>query len=305
VESSVHRNVRLIDALDSGPVKIRRLCLGLLALLPALHAQHALIVNEYGTPQVVRAVRYQAPQIGEGDNLRSGRGQPYALSKAAIYRPGFLALRNMQVRTWHLEVVGSTARLNYELEIRADVTSDTDLKNCFLVLDIQSGKDKGIIYLEMPDLRSGQQEQLNYRFPVVEDLEAGRYRIYFFSDGPELLTSQMPPAYVEAQKRKTEEFLLHDQADRTVEVLRVVPPTYPPALLPGGSAGSAVIRCRIDASGKLIEATVARASDPAFGEAALAAVRQWQFGPAVKDHHYVATTVEVPFDFPAPAAAAK
>lgn len=305
MESSVHRRIRLIDALDSGLVKIRPLCLGLLALLPTLRAQHALIVNEHGTPQVVRAVRYQAPQIGEGDNLRSGRGQPYALSKAAIYQPGFLTLRNMQVRTWHLELVGSATRLNYELEILADVTSDTDLKNCFMVLDIQAGKGKGIIYLEMPDLQSGNEEHLNYRFPVVEGLEEGHYRIYFFSDGPELLTSRMPPAYVEAQKRKTEEFLLRDQADHTAAVLHVVPPTYPPALQSGGPAGSAIIRCRIDASGKLIAATVASASHPAFGEAALATVRQWQFGPAVKDHHYVAATVEVPFDFPAPAASAK
>jgi hypothetical protein len=73
-------------------VKIRLACLGLLALLPTLCAQHALIVNEHGAPQVVRAVRYQAPQIGEGNTLHSARGLPHALAKTAIYRPGFLTV---------------------------------------------------------------------------------------------------------------------------------------------------------------------------------------------------------------------
>jgi TonB family protein len=281
-------------------VKTGLACLCALVLLPAVRAQCSFVVLEHGKPQLVRAVRYEAPQIGLGATLQSARGLPRALAKAPIYGPGYLQVRNVQVRSWHLELVGTATRLNYELEIKADVTPDRDLNNCFLVLELDVGKEKGLVFAEMPNLRAGHEEHLGYRFPVVQGIEEGRYHIHFFSDGPELLTSQMPPTYVEAQKRKTEEFLLRDQPDRTVTVAHALAPAYPPDLQPAGSAGSATVRCHIDRGGKLVDASLVTASHRAFGEAALAAVRQWQFGPAVRNHHYTDATVDIPFEFPPP-----
>jgi TonB family protein len=60
-------------------------------------------------------------------------------------------------------------------------------------------------------------------------------------------------------------------------------PEYPPALAAAGVVGGAVLELNIDRDGKITQVTVLRASHPEFGQSAEAAVRNWVFGPAMKD----------------------
>jgi TonB family protein len=110
----------------------------------------------------------------------------------------------------------------------------------------------------------------------------------------------MDPAVIAEQRQKTEEFMLRGQPDHAVSASHMVIPIYPREMEPEKLAGSATVRCRIDASGKLVETRVVEATHPAFGEAALAAVRQWEFGAAVKNHHFVESNIEIPFNFKPP-----
>ena len=77
-------------------------------------------------------------------------------------------------------------------------------------------------------------------------------------------------------------------------------PDYPDALTDTGREGTAVISFTVDVDGTVKEASVKSADDPAFGEAALAALRQWTFEPAVREGKPVAVKVNQPFRFNAP-----
>ncbi len=77
-------------------------------------------------------------------------------------------------------------------------------------------------------------------------------------------------------------------------------PAYPleadPAVLATGAR--VVVRADIDAEGRVVSATIASSSKHlVFDEAALAAVREWTFWPAVRDGQAVASVVQVPVAF--------
>lgn len=84
------------------------------------------------------------------------------------------------------------------------------------------------------------------------------------------------------------------------EATRTVAPEHPPELLARKVAGEAEIECVVGVDGRVSEARVASASQPEFGEAALAAVKQWEFKPGRKDGNPVAMRVTIPIEFQVP-----
>jgi TonB family protein len=76
-----------------------------------------------------------------------------------------------------------------------------------------------------------------------------------------------------------------------------VAPEFPATLPSTVTQGSAVTRIIVDDHGAITAARVLKASDPAFGEAALAAVKQWQFSAGVDHGKYTAMCLDVPFQF--------
>lgn len=77
-------------------------------------------------------------------------------------------------------------------------------------------------------------------------------------------------------------------------------PGYPAALTDSGRSGSASIDIVVKADGTVGEASIKAADHEAFGEAALAVIRQWTFEPGTKDGVPVERRVTVPFRFTAP-----
>lgn len=76
------------------------------------------------------------------------------------------------------------------------------------------------------------------------------------------------------------------------------PPSYPPAALRRGDAGTVVLRVEVDATGRPFGvALVQRSGSRDLDRAATEAVRRWKFTPAVRDGQAVPGTIEVPFDF--------
>lgn len=94
----------------------------------------------------------------------------------------------------------------------------------------------------------------------------------------------------------------HGQNDAPVapEASKVVSPEHPPELFARKVSGEAQIECLVDAAGKVSEAKVLSASQPEFGEAALAAVKQWTFKPGRKDGKPAPMRVTIPFTFEVP-----
>jgi TonB family protein len=75
---------------------------------------------------------------------------------------------------------------------------------------------------------------------------------------------------------------------------------YPAALRKSLRAGQAVIQVTVSKAGLVVDAEAKSADDPAFAEAALAAVRQWTFAPATRDGIPSASSIDVPFVFTVP-----
>jgi len=77
--------------------------------------------------------------------------------------------------------------------------------------------------------------------------------------------------------------------------VETVQPNYPKDLLNEGMEGKAVIQAVVNKEGIPEECTIVEATEPAFGEAALEAARQWKFKPLEGDVD--TRRVNIPFEF--------
>lgn len=76
------------------------------------------------------------------------------------------------------------------------------------------------------------------------------------------------------------------------------PPKYPVAALRAGVEGMVLVRAEVGADGRPVEVGYARRSgDRDLDRAALSAVRNWRFQPALRNGKAVASVVQVPVDF--------
>jgi periplasmic protein TonB len=76
------------------------------------------------------------------------------------------------------------------------------------------------------------------------------------------------------------------------------PPTYPPTALRRGEQGSVMLRVSVSPDGRPVAVDLAQTSGyPILDTAALAAVRQWRFNPAIQAGRPVAANAEVPVRF--------
>jgi len=78
---------------------------------------------------------------------------------------------------------------------------------------------------------------------------------------------------------------------------RTVSPVHPPELMKRLVTGEALVSCLVGETGAVIEAKVESATHPEFGEAAVAAARQWEFTPGTIDGKPAPMRVRIPFDF--------
>lgn len=80
-------------------------------------------------------------------------------------------------------------------------------------------------------------------------------------------------------------------------LVRLAYPQYPPRARRRGREGQVVLLLRIDARGRLRDATITRSAGDDLDRAALAAVRRSRFGPAQRDGRTVVSSAELTVDF--------
>jgi TonB family protein len=81
------------------------------------------------------------------------------------------------------------------------------------------------------------------------------------------------------------------------EVKKQVAPTYPTILKEAGIEGKVLLKVLIDEQGFVAKAETVKCEHPAFAEAAITAVKQWVFTPAMKDGKPIKAEVTIPFMF--------
>jgi TonB family protein len=129
----------------------------------------------------------------------------------------------------------------------------------------------------------------------------GHYDLYLFSGGRELFQSMMPIGAMEFALNRMVHERIKDLQDSPCSPFVGPAPEYPKALYKKGIDGSATLSFAIDARGAVSEPVLVSATQPEFGEAAMAVIRLWRFLPRVKDGHPVSTRAEMPFAFTTPA----
>lgn len=77
-------------------------------------------------------------------------------------------------------------------------------------------------------------------------------------------------------------------------------PDYPDAALEEGIEGDLIARLQISSVGEVIAVNIVShqgAQDPRLDEAAIAALSEWRFSPAIRDGQAAASVVQVPVEF--------
>ena len=287
---------------DSQPPVRQALCALVLFIAAAtpLTAQHVLFADYDGKFLPVLRARQNAPIVKVNDKLVLATGRRFSLNKVKEYLPVFVAVRKVEVKTTYVDAIGKA--INNNFHFRASLETPYDLEDVFIVLELNMESAGKVLFLqEVGRLKSRDPKVVAVRIPTSGALGSGRYRFHLFAQGIEVLQSQIPA-------------LERDQAVDRMIAARLLPgpeadpqvfigpePEYPEALLKAKVAGRAVISVRIGANGGVFDPMLKSATEPAFGEAALQAVRLWRFLPRMKNGHPVETEASVPFDFTPPA----
>ncbi len=75
-------------------------------------------------------------------------------------------------------------------------------------------------------------------------------------------------------------------------------PKYPASMLRAGVGGTVVVLAEVDAQGNPVDVRIVeRSGERDLDRAALTAVKQWRFEPAMRNGKAIATSVKVPVDF--------
>ena len=279
------------------------LCLVLSGITGAsLRAQNALCVVRDGKTCVVEKVARDRVYIREGDKLISVRPIQSGLLPIKEYYPALVSVRDLNVKTSAVGIMGSSGTINNDFHFQATFESGYVLEQAFLVLELDMARGvKRIFHQEIGDLRPGKPKEVSAVVPLAEELGAGKFQLHIFSGGREVFNSLQPLEYREGMLTQMVMKRIEGVKAAAPQALIGPEPQFPAALRQNKVNGEALVAIRISRLGVVTDPEVVRASDPAFGEAALVAVRQWRFLPRVVDGQPVETTVNVPFAFEASA----
>jgi TonB family protein len=231
-------------------------------------------------------------------------GRRFALHKVDEYSPLFISVRELEVSTHYLDVNASA--MNHEFRLRARLESPYWVKDVFIVLELDTDSAGKVLFLyEVGDLEPRQSKLLSLVVPLSSGLGEGKYQVHLFSEGMEVLQSMIEPGHREAVLDRMTKKRIASVKDAEPKLYVGPQPEYPKALMKAKTSGQVVVSLRVGANGRVYDPVVKSATDPAFGEAALAAVRLWRFLPQVKNGRPVEAKVNVPLNFAPPEAAAK
>jgi TonB family protein len=271
------------------------------ALVSPLAAQNLLYVEHDDKPLLVRSARGTRPYVEVDGKLVAASGKRFALKKVDEYLPVFIAVRNVEVSTTYMGVADSADRLNHEFHFRARFETPYLLDDVFIVLDLDTeSAGKQLFLCEVGQLEPHDPKWVSVSVPLAYELGSGHFQFHIYTGGAEVLHSGIPFSEQTAVLDRMVAKRIVSVHDAGLRPFIGPAPEYPASLLKAKVEGQAVVSFRIGTNGRLLDPVVKKASDPAFGEAALAAVRLWRFLPQVKDGHPVETRAEMPFVFTPP-----
>jgi TonB family protein len=281
--------------------------LSLVAMPTTITAQHLLCVVNNGKLEVVRKAEGRTAFVQEGGKWVSYPNGPFALQPMAEYAPALVAVEHRKFGKGPRAVSDNGPLSNVILinagrfVFNANLDASRSLDNVVLLLVLSNHRDPDIFYLrEIGHLDAHEPKRVSIdEITQFKLLDVRLKEMYVFTDGQEVFSSRMP----KSERQHSLDAMIsrrvaaaHDGPPRALYVEDAI---YPPELKPK-IKGQAVISCRVNAAGKVVNPMIASATSPEFGPVALEAVRNWRFIPAVKDGKPADATVEVPVEFTPP-----
>jgi TonB family protein len=273
-----------------------------MALGVPLAAQNRLYIQEPdGNFHAVLKVSGVRPYITENGQPVAAKGQRLAMKKVDEYLPIFIAIRDKDSRPTNVSVDYANVPVNNGFHFSAKFESADLLKDVFIVLEMEiSNVGKKIFVYEIGQLDPRTPKSFSAELALGQYMGSGQVDVHLFVGGNEVFNSEQPAAY-------REEMLDRMIAKRIAAVQQAAPkpfygsaPAYPSALRNSGLKGEVVLSMRITPRGTVVDPVVESATEPLFGEAALAAVRQCRFLPRVQNGQAVETKINMPFTFELP-----
>jgi len=280
--------------------------LGLAALATPLAAQRLLCVEKDGKLGLVRRAEGNAAFVLEdGKWVRYEEGH-FVLEPTAEYLPVLITVRDRYFKKGASAISdkgAANARLVHEgrFVFTADLEAPCALDNVVLMLALVGDNNGKMLYLwGVGHLDAHRSKRVSIDETTLLPLRGIRLGgLHVFVDGKEALSSEIPDSKRAAALDRMVARRVAAVQDAEPQPLFAPEPVYP-AALQTKVKGRAVIGFRVDANGRVLEPAVATATDPAFGAAALEAIRQWRFVPRVKGGVAVESAAEMPFAFDPP-----
>ncbi|MBS0631680.1 MAG: energy transducer TonB [Verrucomicrobia bacterium] len=272
------------------------LCLSALGL--RLSAQEILLAQYKGRAVPVVQAHKNTALVRDGDELVPVMSPSFAFREGGEFLPTLVTVSKLDASTRGVEFLEGGGELNNEFLLRATFTTPYEIPAVYLVLQLHL--DGGMLSLfvqEIGDLHAGQPRRLDLSVPLSHPLGEGHYVMHLYSGGRELLHTAQPADFRERALDHLVAQRAAGQPDGPPKLLVGPAPEYPRSLRKTHPTGKAVVHCQIHKNGAVTDLAVTSATDPAFGEAALAAVRQWRFVPRIKGGEPVDTATEIPLNF--------
>ncbi len=222
----------------------------------------------------------------------------FALREVPEFAPFYVTVRNVSVRTTSNSTRNGEGQFNNDFHFNADFESDRRLADMFVVIALESEQAGMTLFLwGVGTLEPGRTKGVSIVVPMSTPIGSGRYTVHLFSGGAEVMQSMLPFGESEMAMNRMVASRIKDVKDAGPKFFFGPAPVYPPELKKANLKGQAIVSVRIGANGEVYDPLVKRATDPAFGDAALRAVRLWRFLPRVRDGYPVETKVDVPILF--------
>jgi len=285
--------------------------LGLAALAAPLAGQNLLYVENGDKLSLVRRAVESTPCVLEGGKWIEVLGDRFVLKQTEEYLPVLITVHNRYFKRGNRAITDSgPAGDEYEVNWRtgsgdqfafdADFESPFALDNVVLMLSLESKQGWNALYLwGIGHLDAHQSRYVSIAKTVPQKLREIHLVLHIFVDGKEALNTQIPAGKRSAALGRMVNSRISAVRDAELQPLLQEPPDYP-ASIKTKVKGNAVVSFRVDIHGRVLGAAVTSATDPAFGTAALEAIRQWRFVPRVTDGIPVDTSTEMTFAFDPP-----
>lgn len=268
-------------------------------LLAGICAAQTIVVTEHRKQgyQVIGA-RGMRPYIEVDGKRILADGAKFGLRKVPEFLPAFVSVRGLKVHSQSLVMSDGGNNINNEFHFNAQFESPYALDDVFLVLELTLADSGPSFFLyEVGNLRANRQHPVSVVARSGYPLGSGHFQFHLYSAGLEVLHSEQPFAMREQMLDGLIARRIKDRPDGPPTVFFGPTPDYPAKLGKSKISGEVKLQVRIRPTGAVIDATIVSATEPAMGEAALTAVRQWRFLPRIKNGKPVETVAVIPIAF--------